>query len=43
MSLPGALEALERAQTAVLVVFALPKQAALSVLDLEPAQPAQSA
>jgi hypothetical protein len=42
MSLPGALEALEHAQTAVLVVFALPKQAALSVLDLEPAQPAQS-
>ena len=38
MSLPGALE---HAQTAVLVVFALPEQAAVSVLDLEPAQPAQ--
>ena len=35
-----ALEALEHAQTAVLVVIALPGQAALSVLDLEPAQPA---
>jgi hypothetical protein len=37
----SALEALEHARTAVLVAVALPEWAALSVSDLEPAQPAE--